>query len=100
MNAAAVAIAVSLDRLALALVPGRYIVAIALCFALPFLSRQFDRLWFFIIGILWLSVAASIVAKFVFSVTAPWSMVLGFNLVYAIAAIVVYHLLTAKLVKQ
>ncbi len=64
-NAAAVAIAVSPDRLALALVPGRYLVAIALCLALPFLSRQFDRPWFFIIGILWLTVAASVVAKLV-----------------------------------
>ena len=98
-NAAAVAIAVSPDRLALALVPGRYLVAIALCLALPFLSRQFDRPWFFIIGILWLTVAASVVAKLVFGVGAPWPMVLGFNLVYAVAAIAAYHLITTKLVK-
>ncbi|MEM7633471.1 MAG: hypothetical protein AAF299_02850 [Pseudomonadota bacterium] len=98
-NAAAVAIAVSPDRLALALVPGRYIVAIALCLALPFLSRLFDRLWFFISGVLWLTVAASVIAKLIFGVGAPWSMVLGFNLVYAIAAIITYHLITAKSVK-
>lgn len=98
-NAVAVAIAVSPDRLALALVPGRYIVAIVLCLALPLLSREFDRLWFFVIGIFWLTVAASVVAKLVFGVGAPWSMVLGFNLVYAVAAIIVYHLVTAKPVK-
>ena len=95
-NAAAVAIAVSPDRLALALVPGRYFVAIALCLALPLLSRLFGRLWFFIFGVLWLAVAASVVAKMFFGVGAPWSMVLGLNLVYAIAAIITYHLITAN----
>lgn len=97
LNAVAVAIAVSPDRLALALVPGRYAVAIALCLALPLLSRQVDRLWFFIIGVLWLTVAPSLAAKLIFGVAAPWLMVLGFNLSYAIAAIVAYHLIAPKL---
>lgn len=97
VNTVAVALVVSPDRLALALVPGRYAVAIALCLALPLLARKVGGLGFFAIGILWLTVAASVLAKFVFGVGAPWAMVLGFNFVYAIAALAAYHLVTVKL---
>ena len=38
---------------------------------------------FFVIGTSWLTVAASILAKFVFGVDATWSFLLGSNLVYA-----------------
>ncbi len=99
VNTAALALVVSPDRLALALVPGRYVVAIALCLALPFLARKVGGLGFFAIGILWLTVAASVLAKLVFGVGAPWMMVLGFNFVYAVAAIAIYHLIAVKLVK-
>ncbi len=92
-NTVALALVVSSDRLALALVPGRYAVAIALCLALPLLARTVGGPWFFVIGIVWLTVAASVLAKLVFGVGAAWAMVLGFNLVYAIAAIATYHVI-------
>ena len=95
-NAVAIAIFVSLDRMALVLVPGRYGVAIALCLMLPILARYLNRAWFFVVGTVWLTVAASVLAKFVFAAAAPWLMVLGLNLVYAIAAIIVYHLISAQ----
>ncbi len=76
-----------------ALVPGRYAVAIALCLALPLLTRKVGDVWFFVIGILWLTVAASVLANLVFGVGAPWAMVLGFNLVHAIAAIATYRVI-------
>ena len=99
VNTIAVALVVSPDRLALALVPGRYAVAIALCLALPLLARKVGGLKFFAIGTVWLTVAASVLAKLVFGVGAPWTMVLGFNLVYAIAAMATYHLIAVKLEK-
>lgn len=99
VNTVAVALVVSPDRLALALVPGRYAVAIAPCLALPLLARKVGGPGFFAIGALWLTVAASVLAKFVFGVGALWGMVLGFNLVYAIAAIAAYHVIAVKLAK-
>jgi len=98
-NTFALALVASPDRMALALVPGRYAVAIALCVALPFLVRKIGGIGFFTIGILWLTVAASVLAKLVFGVGAPWIMVLGFNLIYAVAAIAAYQFIAVKLVR-
>ena len=95
LNAAAVAIFVSPDRLALALLPGRYLVAILLCLPLPLLISRVRGAAFLIFGTLWLTLAASVLAKFLFGVGAPWPMVLGFNLVYAIGAIVTYRIVSA-----
>jgi len=99
VNTVTLALVISPDRLALGLVPGRYAVAIVLCLALPLLARKVGGLGFFSIGTLWLTVAASVLAKMVFGVGAPWAMVLGFNLVYAIAAMAAYHVITIKLAK-
>lgn len=96
VNTIAVALVVSADRLALALVPGRYAVAIALCLVLPLLARKLGGVGFFAIGALWLTAAASVFAKLVFGVGAPWAMVLGFNFVYAIAALLTYHFIAIR----
>lgn len=100
LNAAAVALVVSPDLWTLALVPGRYLVAVALCLVLPVLARYVDRIWFVVIGIVWLAVAPTILAKLVFGVDAPWPTVLGFNVVYAIAAMVVYGLIAKTRAQQ
>jgi hypothetical protein len=100
VNAAAVALVVSADLWTLALVPGRYVVAVALCLALPVLARQVDRLWFIVIGTVWLAVAPTVLAKLLFGVEAPWLTVLGFNVVYAIAAMVVYGLIAKTRAKE
>lgn len=84
------------DRLPLALVPGRYAVAIALCGALPLLHRWLAGAWFWAAGALWLSGAASVLAKLVFGAAAAWPEVVAFNLVYALAALATYWLIAVK----
>jgi hypothetical protein len=100
LNAAAIALFIALDLWTLALVPGRYAVAIALCLALPLLASQVSRLWFAIIGAVWLTVAASVLAKLVFGAGAPWLTVLALNLVYAVGALVVYALIARSWGKE
>ncbi|MFT5486510.1 MAG: hypothetical protein ACI9JL_000893 [Paracoccaceae bacterium] len=91
-NAAAIAAVVSVDRFDLAFVPGRYGVAVILCFVLPFLARMVSPPWYWIVSVPFLTVAPSLLAKLVFGAAAPWPSVLGFNLVFALAAAVVYRL--------
>lgn len=96
LNAVAVAIVITPERIALALVPGRYVVAILLCLPLPLLLAGLQRPWFVVLGTLWLTVAASGLAKLVFSVAAPWPTVLGFNLIYAIGAVTTYWIIAGR----
>lgn len=95
-NAAALAVVIAPERLGLALVPGRYAVAIILCIALPFLARWLPRPWFWGAAIVWLTAASSMLAKFVFGVATPWGTVLGFNFVYALAALITYCLVAPR----
>jgi hypothetical protein len=92
-NTAALALVLGPDRLSLALVPGRYAVAIALCIALPFLDRWLRRPWFWCVAIIWLTVAPSVLAKLVFGTGTGWTAVLAFNLVYALTALGTYSLI-------
>jgi hypothetical protein len=99
-NAVALAVATGAERLSLALVPGRYLVAIALCAALPVLDRALRQRWFWLTAIAWLTVAPSLLAKFVFGVEVGWAMVLAFNLVYALAAAVTYRIIAGPHLKK
>lgn len=97
LNAVAVAVAVSPAKLSLALVPGRYLVSIALCLVLPILSRFFSGLPFYLAAIVLLTGGASLLAKLVFAAAAPWVLVLSFNCVFAVAAALTYRALTVWL---
>ena len=100
INAFAVAVFVSLDKISLALVPGRYGVAIALCLALPVLSNLMPARAFYPVGLGFLTIGASLLAKLVFLAQAPWGMVLAFNLVYAIAALVTYWVIVRRIAPE
>lgn len=92
-NTAALVAVLGAERLSLALVPGRYVVAILLCVALPLLDRWLRGAAFWAAAIVWLTVAPSLLAKLVFGAAADWTAVLGFNLVYALAALATYWLI-------
>lgn len=93
VNAAALAIVLDAARLGLALVPGRHLVAIAVCAALPLLRRRLQPPWFWPAAALWLTLAPSLLAKLVFAAQAGWGQVLVFNLVFALAALFTYWLI-------
>ncbi len=93
-NGVAVALIVAPARIDLLLVPGRYGVAILVAAALPFLFRWLSGGATWISALLVLTVAPSLLAKLVFGAGAPWSLVLGLNAVYAVAAIATYGLAT------
>jgi len=96
-NALAAAVISGAYKLDLLFVPGRYLVAIACTSLLPFIYHalkppQAD--WSAFVALI---VIPSMMAKFIFSTGAPWSMVIALNAVYAIAACAVYReALTAK----
>ena len=90
VNALVVAAIVSADKLSFALVPGRYGVAIALCLSLPLLCRALPKVWAYPLGAAIMTLGASALAKLGFLAPAPWSAVLGFNLVFALAATATY----------
>ena len=91
INALAVALVVSFDRLALAYDPGRYGVALLLCLTLPVFARAVSARVFYPTGIAVLTIGASLLAKLVFAAPAPWIMVIAFNLVFAVAAVLTYR---------
>lgn len=92
-NALARALGGGMDKLSLALVPGRYAVAIAVCAALPLLGRYLDRAGFWLAAVPVLVIIPSLLAKLVFGADAGWASVLFYNAVYAIAAIATYVLI-------
>jgi hypothetical protein len=92
-NALARAIGGGMDKLNLALVPGRYAVAIAVCAVLPLLGRSLSRSRFWLAALPILVIVPSVLAKFVFAADAGWASVLFYNAIYAIAAIVTYVLI-------
>lgn len=95
-NTLALAIVLGADRWSLALVAGRYVVAVVLCLALPILARAVRQPWFWIAGLTWLTILASVLAKLVFGVDAAWPTVLGFNFSYALAAMLVYWVIAGR----
>ncbi len=95
-NTAALVAVLGSERLNLALVPGRYVVAIALCGALPPMDRWLRGVWFWAAALAWLTVAPSLLAKLAFGAQAGWGAVLAFNLVYALAALATYWIIVGR----
>jgi len=89
-NAAAAALLIDGTLIRLALVPGRYAIAILVASVLPFILARTGVRPAAAIGFVILAVAPSLLAKLVFGAGAPWPTVLGLNAVYAIAAVAVY----------
>ena len=97
-NAVAAALIIFPDKLSLALMPGRYAVAIAVTASIPLIFRFTSRLRAGILSLAVLTVVPSLLAKFVFGATATWGLALELNAVFAIAAFAGYQLwLRAKL---
>ncbi len=90
-NSVAVVIAIpGIDLLELLAVPGRYLVAIAVCALLPFIYAQMSGTNAAVVSIAALTIIPSVLAKLVFGVGAPWIMVLFLNLIFAVVAWIVY----------
>ena len=66
INAIAVAAVISLDKLSLALDPGRYGVTVALRMILPMLHGALSARLFYFVGVTFLTIGASLLAKLVF----------------------------------
>ena len=97
VNAIAAAIVISPAAIKLALVPGRYAVAIVVAGTLPFIFSMAQQPIISVLGLVVLTVVPSILAKLVFSAPAPWSIVLLLNAVYALAALAVYAFMASRM---
>ncbi|MEN3791681.1 hypothetical protein [Fulvimarina sp. MAC3] len=70
---------------------GKYGVSIAIAVVLPVFFVSMSMGWAVLVGIVWCDVVAAVLTKFVFGgAEAPWSMLLGFNLVYAVVAVLIF----------
>lgn len=90
-NALAAAAFVNPDLIRLALVPGRYGIALAVALAIPLslhLVRGRLAPW---AALALLTVIPSLLAKLVFGAGAPWHLVLSLNAVYGLAALAAYR---------
>jgi hypothetical protein len=96
-NALAAAIVVSPASIRLALVPGRYTVAIVVAASLPFILSLVRRPISPMLGLVVLTVIPSMLAKLVFSARAPWSIVLLLNAVYALVTLAVYAFVAGRM---
>ena len=93
LNAVAAAFFVDGTRIGLALLPGRYAVAILVALTLPLAFRLRDSRMAVGISLLVLTLVPSLIAKLVLGAGAAWTTVIGLNAVYAVAALLVYGLL-------
>lgn len=93
-NAGAAALYLGWDKIALALMPGRYIVAILCAAVLPFIgvSRGAGT----VASLSFLIIVPSLLAKLAFGATAPWTTVLALNSVYALATWGAWRLLRRR----
>ena len=95
-NAAAAAAIVNPELLSLALVPGRYVVAVLVALAIPLcLTVLRERLapW---AALALLALIPSLLAKLVFAAAAPWHLVLLLNGLYAAVALLTYMLCAGR----
>lgn len=97
VNAVAAAIVISPAAIKLALVPGRYVIAILVAGTLPLIFAMAPQPISSVLGLIALTVVPSILAKTVFSAPAPWSIVLLLNAVYALVALAVYEIAASKM---
>lgn len=93
LNAVAAALFVDGTRIGLALVPGRYAVAILVALALPPAFRLRDRRMAIAVSLLALTLVPSLIAKLVLGAGAAWTTVIGLNAVYAVTALLAYVLI-------
>lgn len=96
-NAVAAGIWLGADKFSLALVPGRYGVAILCTALIPLLAARLAALPFFLVSVLVLTLLASLIAKFAFGAGAPWFTVIALNAVFAVATWGTYMWLSEKL---
>ena len=95
-NAVAAAAYLGLSRLDLALMPGRYGVAIACVATLPFiflLTREPART---VLSLVALTALPSLIAKIILAADAPWTTVIVLNAVFAVFAFGTYWLLARR----
>ena len=97
VNAVAAAIVVSPANIKLALVPGRYAVAIIVAGALPFIFAMVQQPISSMLAFVVLTVVPSILSKLVFAAPRPWSIVLLINAIYALTSMAVYGLVAGKM---
>ena len=95
-NAAAAALLVNPALWILAEAPGRYAVAILLVAAVPLLDRLLPRVAATALALTFLTLAPSLLAKLVLGMLTAWPVVLGLNLVFALAALGVYRLVAGS----
>jgi hypothetical protein len=74
----------------LATSPGRNGVAIAVAVLLPVIYAALSGVPAAVLAIAAMTVVPSVLAKLVFGVAAPWPFVMGVNVVYAVAAWLVW----------
>ena len=93
VNSAAAAAVLGADKFApFAFSPGRHGVAIAVAALIPAAFALLSGPAALGLAAALLTVVPSLLAKLVFGSGASWGLVLALNLVYAVAAIVVYRL--------
>ncbi len=96
-NAVAAAILVSPASIKLALVPGRYGVAIVVAGALPFIFAMAQQPISSMLAFVVLTVVPSLLSKLVFFAPRPWSIVFLLNAVYALVSLAVYAIAAGKM---
>ena len=92
-NSAVVAALTGSAFVPLAVSPGRNAVAIAVAALLPAIYARASGVAAAVIAIACMTVIPSLLARFVFGIDAPWSLVLAVNAVYAVSAWAVYRLI-------
>ena len=97
VNAIAAAIVVSPASIKLALVPGRYAVAIAVAGTLPFIFAMAQQPISAMLALVVLTMVPSLLSNLVFAAPRPWSIVLLVNAVYALTALAVYGIVAGKM---
>src|SRR5215469_14985603 len=97
VNAIAAAIVIAPASIRLALVRGRNAVAIAVVGLLPLIFLFVQQPISTVLGLVVLTIVPSLLAKLVFSVRSPWSIVLLLNAVYALVALVVYAITAGQM---
>ena len=93
-NALMIAFFLPVSAISLIANPGRYVVALILATALPFLFHRLGAIGGWIAGFLVLTLLSTLLAKLIFSAEGTWSAAFAFNAVYALAAILAYRYTT------
>ena len=97
VNSATAAAVLGAEKfLPFALSPGRHGVAVAVATLIPVAFSMLDGAAALALAAGLLTVVPSLLAKLVFGSGAPWLLVLALNLVFAVAAILVYRMIAGQ----